>query len=87
MLPEWCHRRPATTIVGTKLISGPGTSVFVKGGVSRQDRPGAYVAQAFERSLLQGYPATFIWSKREVEQIGNAVPPPVALSILRNFYE
>lgn len=87
MLPEWCHRRPATTIVGTKLISGPGTSVFIKGGVSRQDRPGAYVASAPERAVLQTYPAHFIWSRREAEQIGNAVPPLLALKILEAFYE
>lgn len=76
MLPDWCARRPSTTIVGTALISGPGTSVFVKGGVSRQDRPGAYLASAPERAALQSYPASFSWGKREAEQIGNAVPPP-----------
>lgn len=87
MLPEWCSKRPSTTIVGTTLISGPGTSVFAKGGVSRQDRPGAYVAKASERAALQSYPADFFWAKREAEQIGNAVPPLIASKILEDFYE
>jgi len=86
MLSEWTNARPSTTIVGTRIISGPGTSVFVKGGVSRQDRPGAYDATPHERALLQSYPADFIWAKREAEQIGNAVPPLVARRVLESLW-
>lgn len=87
MLPERSMKRPATTVCGTRIVSGPGTSVFVKGGVSRQDRPGAYDAPAAERGLLQSYPAGFSWAKREAEQIGNAVPPLIARKVLESFYE
>lgn len=87
MLPEWTSRRPSTTIVGNSLVSGPGTSVFVKGGVSRQDRPGAYPASRSERGILQSYPQDFNWNvKRADEQIGNAVPPLIARAILEDFY-
>lgn len=87
MLPEWSATRPATTVCGTRIVSGPGTSVFVKGGVSRQDRPGAYDASPTERALLQSYPPDFTWAKREAEQIGNAVPPLIAQKVLEGFYE
>lgn len=88
MLPEWTSSRPSTTIVGTRIIAGPGTSVFVKGGVSRQDRPGAYEATHEQMATLQSYPVGFRWSKhRTGEQVGNAVPPLIATKILEGFYE
>lgn len=87
MLPEWTSRRPATTIVGSTLVSGPGTSVFVRGGVSRQDRPGAYPASHSERGTLQSYLHDFNWGvKRAAEQIGNAVPPLVARKVLESLW-
>jgi len=86
MLPEWCSGRPATTIVGTKVIAGPGTSVFAKGGVSRQDRPGAYVASFEQLGLLQSYTDGFRWGVRAAEQAGNAVPPLIAIKVLEDFY-
>ena len=86
MLPEWCSGRPATTIVGTKVIAGPGTSVFAKGGVSRQDRPGAYVASPEQLGLLQSYTGGFRWGVRAAEQAGNAVPPPVAAAVFKGLW-
>lgn len=85
--PCWLIR-PATTVVNSNLIAGPGTSVFVKGGVPRQGRPGATVVTVEQMGLLQGYPEGFKWSRTNNRvQAGNAVPPPIAKRILEDFYE
>lgn len=53
--------RPATTIVASDVVAGPGRSDFVKGGVSRQNRPGSVRVILDEAAALQSYPADFIW--------------------------
>ncbi len=80
----WMNR-PATTIGADDRVAGPGRSEFVKGGTSRQDRPGTVRVTVDEAAALQSYPPGFEWrgskSKRFL-QIGNAVPPLLATAIL-----
>jgi DNA (cytosine-5)-methyltransferase 1 len=84
--PDWVFRRPATTVVADPRLGGPGRSEFVKGGVSRQDRPGSLRLEAHEAATLQSYPAGFPFqgSKgKQFLQIGNAVPPVLGMAVLR----
>ncbi|MDQ1215716.1 DNA cytosine methyltransferase [Microbacterium arborescens] len=76
--PDWVFRRPATTVVADPRLGGPGRSEFVRGGVSRQNRPGSLRLEAHEAATLQTYPRGFHFgggSGKQFLQIGNAVPP------------
>ncbi|WP_424448869.1 DNA cytosine methyltransferase [Microbacterium arborescens] len=76
--PDWVFRRPATTVVADPRLGGPGRSEFVRGGVSRQNRPGSLRLEAHEAATLQTYPKGFHFgggSGKQFLQIGNAVPP------------
>ena len=90
-LPEWCHNRPATTVVGSfrpEVISGPGYRT--KGGPSRQNAPGSVETTPAQRAALQGYPAGFEFagSKSKVSlMLGNCVPPPLAVAVLRAVWD
>lgn len=85
-LPDWCHRRPATTVVGSfspETISGPGYRTV--GGPSRQNADGSVKTTVDERKVLMGYPTDFELhgAKGSISlQLGNAVPPPLAQAIL-----
>lgn len=86
--PDWVFRRPATTVVADPRLGGPGRSEFVKGGVSRQDRPGSLRLEVHEAALLQSYPAGFEFAGRKGKQflqVGNAVPPLLARAVLSTF--
>jgi len=78
--------RPATTIVsGSDVVAGPGRSDFVKGGVSRQDRPGSIRITIQEAATLQSYPADFefVGTKgKQFLQVGNACPPLLSQRVL-----
>jgi DNA (cytosine-5)-methyltransferase 1 len=86
--PQVWFERPATTVAGDNRIAGPGRSEFVKGGVSRQDRPGTVRVSLEEALVLQSYPRDFQMSgtpTRRFLQVGNAVPPRLAEAILKEF--
>lgn len=94
--------RPSTTVAADDRIAGPGRSEFVRGGVSRQDRPGTVNVTVEEAATLQSYPADFRWDATAPHprtgrvrpitksarflQIGNAVPPLLAEAILRELW-
>lgn len=83
--PDWCFRRPATTIVADPRVGGPGRSEFVKGGVSRQNRPGSLRLEPDEAAVLQSFPRDFDWAGgkgAQFLQIGNAVPPLLGQHVL-----
>lgn len=83
--PDWVFRRPATTVVADPRLGGPGRSEFVKGGVSRQNRPGSLRLEAHEAAKLQSYPDGFHFAGglgKQFLQIGNAVPPLMAGAII-----
>jgi DNA (cytosine-5)-methyltransferase 1 len=81
----WIHARPATTVACDSRIARPGPTRNAK-------RPGAAgrsesairvtVAQA---AALQGFPPRYPWQgsrSRQLQQVGNAVPPPLAQRVL-----
>jgi len=82
---RWAFERPATTIVADPRLGGPGRSEFVKGGVSRQNRPGSMTLEAREAAVLQSYPEGFPFQGgkgKQFLQIGNAVPPLMGGAII-----
>lgn len=93
--------RPATTVTASSVVAGPGRSEFVKGGVSRQDRPGSVRVTVEEAAILQTYPHDFIWNApitdakgrtklvpktKQFLQIGNAVPCLLAEVVLEALW-
>jgi DNA (cytosine-5)-methyltransferase 1 len=89
-LPDWAHRRPSTTVVGSfrpDVIAGPGFRRA--GGFSRQDAPGSVLTTVAQRAHLQSYPVGFNFrgAKGKIAlQLGNAVPPAVAHAVLRHLW-
>jgi DNA (cytosine-5)-methyltransferase 1 len=82
--PDWCYRRPATTIVGSfmpEMIAAPGYRTTV----SRQNAPDSVRVTVHEAGALQSFPANFPWQGakgKQFLQAGNAVPPGMALPSL-----
>lgn len=87
---SWPYERPATTIVADPRLGGPGRSEFVKGGVSRQNRPGSMKLEDNQAAALQSYPDGFPFQGAKGKrflQIGNAVPPLLGEAILSPLVE
>jgi site-specific DNA-cytosine methylase len=87
--PDWCYRRPATTVVvGTfhpEVIAAPG----YRTEVSRQNAPDSVRVTVAEAGVLQSFPADFPWQGGPKGgdgpaylQAGNAVPPLLAEPVL-----
>lgn len=82
--PDWCFRRPSTTIVGTfrpDVVAAPGYRTTV----SRQNAPDSVRITVSEAGVLQSFPADFPWrgaQGKQYLQAGNAVPPGLALHAL-----
>jgi len=86
--PIWAGQRPATTVACDRRVHPPGHKE------NRSDPPGRYQqrrgASAIrvtveQAALLQGFPAGYPWQgarTRQFEQVGNAVPPPLARRVL-----
>ena len=82
---RWIRQRPATTVACDPRIVPPGH----KRNKDAPDAPGrsedavrVTVAQA---AVLQGFPADYPWQgprTRQFQQVGNAVPPPLARRVL-----
>jgi len=98
-LPEWCYRRPAPTVVGSRRSSegmligrqlADDSRADVGGhqtnkGLQAGQLAGARVTVA-EAGVLQSFPADFPWQGakgKQYLQCGNAVPPLLAASVLR----
>ena len=82
--PAWVFERPATTVVGSfcpDVIAAPG----YRTKVSRQNAEGSVKITVDEAGVLQSFPADYPWqgsrSKRH-EQVGNAIPPVLAMHVL-----
>lgn len=82
--PDWCYRRPSTTIVGSfkpEIVAAPGYRTTV----SRQNAPNSVRVTVAEAGVLQSFPADFPWQGakgKQFLQAGNAVPPGLALHAL-----
>jgi DNA (cytosine-5)-methyltransferase 1 len=88
-VPVWSKRRPATTVACDRRVHPPGHKH------NASDPPGRYqprrgtnavrvtVSQA---AILQGFRPDYPWQgsrTRQFEQVGNAVPPPLARHVLK----
>lgn len=93
----WVDERPATTIVGTRrseegmlvgrqLPEGEGKNVGGKNWGAEQNGSGDAVRVSIvEAAILQGFPPDYPWQgsrTKQYQQIGNAIPPPLAKAIL-----
>lgn len=86
--PDWCFRRPATTIVGSfkpEIVAAPGYRTTV----SRQNAEGSVRVTVQEAGILQSFPADYPWQGGAKGglgpaylQAGNAVPPLLAEAVL-----
>lgn len=83
---NWPAMRPATTVLGDPRIAAPGHRDRSGNGERHHARSIRVTPE--EAALLQTYPAGFPFQGgkgRRMQQIGNAVPPLLALAILRTF--
>jgi DNA (cytosine-5)-methyltransferase 1 len=82
--PDWCYRRPSTTIVGSfrpEIVAAPGYRVKV----SRQNAPDSVRVTVAEAGVLQSFPVNHPWqgaTGKQYLQAGNAFPPGAALHAL-----
>jgi DNA (cytosine-5)-methyltransferase 1 len=87
-VPTWAGRRPATTIACDRRVHPPGHKQNASDPPGRyQQRRGANAVRVTvcQAAVLQGFPADYPWQgarTRQFEQVGNAVPPPVAHRVL-----
>jgi DNA (cytosine-5)-methyltransferase 1 len=87
-VPAWAGRRPATTVACDRRVHPPGHKQ------NASDPPGHYEQRrganavrvtVCQAAVLQGFPADYPWRgtrTRQFEQVGNAVPPPLARRVL-----
>jgi DNA (cytosine-5)-methyltransferase 1 len=87
-VPVWTRERPATTIACDQRVHPNGHEQNANDAPGRyQQRRDANAARVTvcQAAVLQGFPADYPWQgsrTRQFEQIGNAVPPPFACSVL-----
>ncbi len=86
--PVWAGRRPATTVACDRRVHPPGHKQNAGDPPGRyQQRRGVNAVRVTveQAAILQGFPAGYPWQgarTRQFEQIGNAVPPPLAHRVL-----
>ena len=81
---RWAWARPSTTVMGDPRIAPPGHKGSPADGGPRQ-MDNAIRLEVWEAGVLQGFRPDYPWQggrSKQFEQVGNAVPPPVAAAIL-----
>lgn len=76
----WVNERPATTVAGDSRIFQPGG----RHEQGEQSHNAIRVSEV-EAAILQGFPPDFPWQGSRTarfQQIGNAIPPPLARAVL-----
>jgi DNA (cytosine-5)-methyltransferase 1 len=87
-VPTWSGRRPATTIACDRRVHPPGHKQNAADPPGRyEQRRGAHAIRVTvcQAAILQGFRADYPWQGakiRRFEQVGNAVPPPLAHRVL-----
>jgi DNA (cytosine-5)-methyltransferase 1 len=83
----WVEHRPSPTIVGSfapDVVAAPG---YRKAGDGpRQKAKGSVRVSVEEAGVLQSFPANYPWQGSKTSQylqVGNAIPPLMALAILK----
>lgn len=89
---QWVFERPATAVCGDPRLSPPGyrgtQADYEPDGTFKGDRSmtNAIRITIEEAATLQGFPIGYPWQgsrTKQFEQVGNAVPPPLAEAVLR----
>lgn len=87
-VPLWAAQRPATTVACDRRVHPPGHKHNASDPPGRyEQRRGANAVRVTttQAAVLQGFGPRYPWRgprTRQFEQIGNAVPPPLALAVL-----
>jgi DNA (cytosine-5)-methyltransferase 1 len=87
-VPVWAGRRPATTVSCDRRVHPPGHKQNASDPPGRyQQRRGVNAVRVTveQAATLQGFLPGYPWKgarTRQFEQVGNAVPPPVAHRVL-----
>ena len=87
-VPLWAAHRPATTVACDRRVHPPGHKQNASDPPGRyEQRRGANAVRVTttQAAVLQGFDPRYPWRgprTRQFEQIGNAVPPPLALAVL-----
>jgi DNA (cytosine-5)-methyltransferase 1 len=83
----WTARRPSTTIVGSFSPDIVAPPTYRKAGDGpRQNQKGGVKITLQQALILQGFPPDYpVMGKKTKQflQVGNAIPPPLALAILK----
>jgi DNA (cytosine-5)-methyltransferase 1 len=83
--PTWSGRRPATTIACDPRVAHPGPKRDAKRPHALRRSQAAIRVTVCQAAVLQGFRADYPWQGakiRQFEQVGNAVPPPLAHRVL-----
>ncbi|OLZ72533.1 DNA cytosine methyltransferase [Streptomyces amritsarensis] len=82
---QWVLKRPATTVCATDRIAPPGHRDRSPKGESQFANPDTVRITQAEAAVLQSFRADYPWQgtkTKQFEQIGNAIPPRLALHIV-----
>jgi DNA (cytosine-5)-methyltransferase 1 len=82
---SWVSRRPATTVACDSRIARPGHKRNAESPDAPGRSEGAVKVTVEQAAVLQGFPANYPWQgsrSRQFQQVGNAVPPPLARRVL-----
>lgn len=82
---EWPDNRPATVVAGRDLVQHPGATANRHNDSTKSRNDGIRVTLE-EAAALQGFPDGYPWQgnrSKRFQQVGNAVPPPLAEAVLR----
>lgn len=81
---RWMHR-PAPTVTGGGTENGGGVEVFAD-RTARERMGAACRVTVQEAAILQSFPADYPWQgtkSAQFQQVGNAIPPGLAVAVLR----
>lgn len=84
-VPLWAAKRPATTVACDPRVCRPGGKKKASSPNAPGRCEGAVRVTTTQAAVLQGFDPRYPWQgprTRQFEQIGNAVPPPLALAVL-----
>jgi DNA (cytosine-5)-methyltransferase 1 len=82
---SWVARRPATTVACDPRIARPGHKRDARQPSAPGRSEGAVKVSVAQAAVLQGFRADYPWQgsrTRRFQQLGNAVPPPLARRVL-----